>query len=94
MQPSLYVQHAGYTDGGMAPPGHTALYVLVPVPNLKAGSTGSGFRASYRALALERLKLLGLHDIEERIRYERVIDPTEWESDFAVYEGATFNLSP
>ena len=93
MQPSLYVQHAGYTDGGMAPPGHTALYVLVPVPNLKAGIDWPSIRQSYRKLALDRLKLLGLTDIEERIRYERVIDPTQWEGDFAVHEGATFNLA-
>ncbi len=93
MQPSLYVQHAGYTDGGMAPPGHTALYVLVPVPNLKAGIDWATTRASYRALVLERLKLLGLTDIKQRIRYERIIDPTQWEGDFAVHEGATFNLA-
>ena len=35
-EPSIYVQHAGYTDGGMAPPGDTSLYVLAPVPNLRA----------------------------------------------------------
>ena len=93
MQPSVYVQHAGYTDGGMAPPGHTGLYVLVPVPNLKAASTGRRPRASYRALVLERLKLLGLDDIEARIRYERIVDPTEWRDDFSVHEGATFNLA-
>jgi len=93
MQPSLYVQHAGYTDGGMAPPGHTALYVLVPVPNLKAGIDWAALRETYRALILERLKLLGLGDIESRIRYERIIDPTQWEEDFAVHEGATFNLA-
>lgn len=93
MQPSLYVQHAGYTDGGMAPPGHTALYVLVPVPNLKAGIDWRATRASYRALILERLKLLGIPDLESRIRYERILDPTQWEGDFAVHEGATFNLA-
>ena len=93
MEPSVYVQHAGYTDGGMAPPGHTALYVLVPVPNLKAGIDWPATRASYRALVLERLARLGLTDIEGRIRYERIVDPTEWRDDFAVHEGATFNLA-
>ncbi|GJE41697.1 phytoene desaturase family protein [Methylobacterium soli] len=93
MDPSLYVQHAGYTDGGMAPPGHTALYVLVPVPNLKAGIDWGETRAHYRALVLERLKLLGLDDLESRIRYERIVDPTQWRDDFTVHEGATFNLA-
>ncbi|GEP03951.1 phytoene desaturase family protein [Methylobacterium oxalidis] len=93
MEPSVYVQHAGFTDGGMAPPGHTALYVLVPVPNLKAGIDWEAVRPRYRALVLERLKLLGLHDLESRIRYERIVDPTGWRDDFAVHEGATFNLA-
>ncbi|MDN3622875.1 phytoene desaturase family protein [Methylobacterium isbiliense] len=93
MQPSLYVQHAGYTDGGMAPPGHTSLYVLVPVPNLRAGIDWAEIRPAYRRLVLDRLKLLGLPDIEARIRYERIVDPTDWRDEFAVNEGATFNLS-
>ncbi|HEV7439452.1 MAG TPA: phytoene desaturase, partial [Methylobacterium sp.] len=40
-----------------------------------------------------RLKLLGLDDLESRIRYERIVDPTQWRDDFAVHEGATFNLA-
>ena len=35
-QPSLYVQHAAATEPAMAPKGHSSLYVLVPVPNLRA----------------------------------------------------------
>ena len=93
MQPSLYVQHAGYTDGGMAPPGHTALYVLVPVPNLKSGIDWERARPAYRRLVLDRLRLLGLPDIESRIRYERILDPRDWREEFAVHEGATFNLA-
>ncbi len=92
-RPSVYVQHAGYTDGGMAPPGHTALYVLVPVPNLKAGIDWAEAGPRFRTLVLERLKLLGIENLEARIRYERVVDPTGWRDDFAVYEGATFNLA-
>jgi phytoene desaturase len=92
-QPSLYVQHGGATDGGLAPPGHTALYVLVPVPNLRAGLDWTKLAPRYRAMTLERLKLLGVPDIENRIRYERIVTPTEWRDEFAVFEGATFNLS-
>ena len=93
MRPSLYVQHAGFTDGGMAPPGHTALYVLVPVPNLRSGIDWASLRPIYRRLVLERLSLLGIRDIEDRIRYERILDPTDWREQFAVHEGATFNLA-
>jgi phytoene desaturase len=91
--PSLYVQHAGHTDASMAPPGHSALYVLVPVPNLTHGTDWSAEAPRYRRLALDRLKALGLPDIEARIRYERIVTPQGWQDEFAVGHGATFNLA-
>jgi phytoene desaturase len=93
MDPSVYVQHAGATDGGMAPPGHTSLYVLVPVPNLRSGIDWAKVAPGYRALALRRLEALGLKDIESRIRYERMVTPQGWQDEFAVNDGATFNLA-
>ena len=47
----------------------------------------------YRRLALERLKALGLDNIESRIRFERVVTPRGWQDEFSVFEGATFNLA-
>lgn len=92
-KPSFYVQNAARTDASMAPKGHSSLYVLVPVPNLRSGTDWRTEAASFRAKTFERLKVLGLHDIERRIRYERVITPAGWEDEFAVNEGATFNLA-
>jgi phytoene desaturase len=91
--PSFYVQNAGRTDPTLAPPGHTSLYVLVPVPNLRCDVDWATEAPRYRRLALERLKILGLGDVEGRIRYERVVTPRVWESEFSVFEGATFNLA-
>ncbi len=92
-EPSLYVQHAGATDPSLAPPGHTSLYVLVPVPNLRCGIDWAREAGRYRRIALGRLKHLGLGDIESRIRFERMVTPREWQDEFAVFEGATFNLA-
>jgi phytoene desaturase len=92
-EPSIYVHHAGVTDPSLAPKGHTSLYVLVPVPNLRCDIDWTREAPRYRRIALERLKILGLHDIESRIRYERVVTPRGWQDDFAVFEGATFNLA-
>lgn len=90
---SFYVQHPGRTDPSMAPPGHTSLYVLVPVPNLRSGTDWATFAPEFRAQTLERLKSIGLGDIEKRIRYERIVTPAGWRDDFGVNEGATFNLA-
>ena len=92
-QPSIYLQHAGYTDGGMAPPGHSSLYVLAPVPNLRADIDWKKERSRFRALVLKRLELLGIPDLTNRIRYEKLIDPEIWRDGYSIYEGATFNLS-
>ena len=92
-EPSIYLQHAGYTDGGMAPPGDTSLYVLAPVPNLRAGIDWAKEQGRFRDLILDRLALIGLPDIRERIVYERIVDPRDWRDQYSVYQGATFNLS-
>lgn len=92
-EPSLYVQHAGATDPSLAPQGHTSLYVLVPAPNLRCNIDWSREAPRYRRLALERLKLLGIADIESRIRFERMVTPRDWQGEFSVFEGATFNLA-
>ena len=92
-EPSIYVQHAGATDPSLAPPGHTSLYVLVPVPNLRCGIDWAREAPRYRGIALDRLKLLGLGNIENRIRFERMVTPHGWQDEFAVFEGATFNLA-
>ena len=91
--PSLYVQHPGATDPGMAPPGHTALYVLVPVPNLLKQPDWPQQSARYREVVLDRLKALGLPDLRPHIKYERMVAPQDWQDEYGVGYGATFNLS-
>jgi phytoene desaturase len=96
-QPSLYLHNPSILDPTMAPPGHSALYLLVPVPNLRdAKAQGLDWTEEaprFRRLVLDRLAKLGLGDLESRIRYERVVTPLEWRDDYAVGHGATFNLS-
>ena len=92
--PSIYVQNACVTDGALAPPGHSTLYVLVPVGNrVGQGIDWAAEQARYRAVALRQLERLGVHDIERRIVFEKVMTPTDWEVDLNVFRGATFNLS-
>ncbi|WP_232478982.1 phytoene desaturase family protein [Roseomonas rosulenta] len=91
--PSLYVQAAAGTDPSLAPEGHSTLYMLVPVPNLHGGQDWAAETQRYRRIALDRLKALGLHDLESRIRYERIVTPQDWQDEYAVGYGATFNLA-
>ncbi len=93
-RPSFYVQNASVTDPSLAPPGHSTLYVLIPVGhNRPNGIDWPAEQANYRRLALDRLAQVGLTDIEPRIRYEKMLTPLDWETDMAIHKGATFNLA-
>ena len=91
--PSFYVQNAGVTDPTLAPRGHSTLYVLVPVTHQHPNVDWRRERERYRALALSRLAEVGIEDVERRIRYERVVTPLDWDEEFEIHRGATFNLA-
>lgn len=91
--PSFYVQNACVTDRSLAPPGMSTLYVLVPVTHEHPHVDWSRERARYRDLVLDRLANVGLRNIRERIRYERVVTPADWQQQYAIHRGATFNLA-
>ncbi len=93
-EPSFYVQNACVTDPALAPPGHSTLYVLVPVGHrVGEGLDWPAEQARYRALTLQRLRRIGIPDIEKRIRFEKILTPLGWEQDLQVFRGATFNLA-
>ena len=90
--PAFYVQNPGVTDAGLAPPGHSTLYVLVPVTHEHENVDWGAERERFRALTLKQLERIGLSGVEGRIRHETVVTPDDWRQDMAIYKGATFNL--
>lgn len=93
-EPSFYVQNPVVTDPSLAPPGKSGLYVLVPVPHLSPTTPWDPEQtAAFRKLTFERLREIGLEDVERHIEYEHIITPRNWRDDYRVYRGATFNLA-
>ncbi|MDQ1080564.1 phytoene desaturase family protein [Pseudoroseomonas cervicalis] len=92
-EPSFYLHNPVATDPSMAPEGHSSLYLLVPVGNLRGTTDWRAKAPEFRAMALRRLAALGLPEIESRIRYERMVTPLDWRDEFSVGFGATFNLA-
>lgn len=91
--PSFYIQNPCVTDSSLAPAGHSALYVLVPVSHQHENIDWSREAPAYRQKTLAQLnKVLGLN-LEGRIRYERVVTPNDWESHYSIYRGATFSMA-
>jgi phytoene desaturase len=91
--PSFYVHNACVTDASLAPPGHSTLYVLLPVTHQHSNVDWDRARPHYRRVALEQLRKIGLGDVEERIRFEHVLTPADWDRTYQIHLGATFNLS-
>jgi phytoene desaturase len=92
--PSFYVANPVRTDATMAPEGHSALYVLVPVTHQHPNVDWAKERRRYREVVLRQLQKIGLPpDIEKRIRFERVVTPDDWHTQLDIYRGAVFNLA-
>jgi phytoene desaturase len=91
---SMYVRNADVTDPTLSPTGHSSLYILVPVPNLRGEPDWDNEKEAFRELTLDLLaKRAGMTDLREHIVEERMITPLDWRDGANVYEGATFNLA-
>ncbi len=90
---SFYIQNPSITDATLAPEGHSALYVLVPVPNNRSGIDWVKEKQSFRDRVFSHIEQrTELHDIRDHIVAEKIITPLQWEQDYNVYRGATFNI--
>ncbi len=91
--PSMYVCNPGVTDPSMAPEGRTALYVLLPTPNCKAGIDWARERAVVRARAFAQLeRVFGVEDLERRVLAEGMVTPDDWRAS-RINHGAVFSLA-
>ena len=91
---SVYVRNATVTDPSIAPEGHSALYVLVPVPNTRAPIDWTPeLVGSFRARVMERIATrTSMKDLEDHIVFEKRLTPFDWRDEYSILHGATFNL--
>ncbi len=90
--PSIYVQNACITDATLAPSGRSTLYILVPVPHQTGNIDWGHQKEGFRRVVLQQLELLGIKNVERRIRVQHTITPQDWEQQ-GIFRGATFNLA-
>lgn len=92
--PSIYVHNPSKLDPTLAPEGKSALYVLLPVPNLQSDINWEEQKRGMREKILSRLEQEPeLHDIRAHIEVEKIITPLDWQNEIYVYKGATFSLA-
>lgn len=94
-EPSVYVHAPARSDLSAAPPGQDTLMVLVPVGHLQAGAEQDWDALANRArtATFERLAKLGIHDLQDHIKFETRYTPVTWRDTFNLHRGAAFGLS-
>ena len=92
--PSLYVHNPSRLDSTLAPAGKSALYVLMPTPNLTGDIDWEAERAKVQETMLKRLEAIPeLADIRGRIEECMMFTPLDWQNELDVYHGATFIMA-
>ncbi|MCL6601936.1 MAG: phytoene desaturase [Paenibacillus sp.] len=91
---SMYIHNPSILDPTLAPPRKSSLYMLMPVPNLKADIDWEKTGPSVQEEMLERLqRATGMTDLSQRIEESLFFSPMDWQNKLNVYNGATFNLA-
>jgi phytoene desaturase len=91
---SVYVRNASRNDDTIAPQGHSAIYVLVPTPNMKSNvSWDQAMTKAYRDKVVQRImERTSMQDLDKHITCEKIITPMQWQDEHNLFLGATFNL--
>ncbi len=87
---SLYVCNPSASDPSLAPPGHSALYVLALVPNLRAAIDWQSAGPEMRLRVLNALERRVGRAVEPHIQVEAALSPTDWAERYGVSHGAVF----
>lgn len=89
---SIYLAVPSITDPTVAPPGHSALYVLVHTPYRTDEIDWRVEGPRYRERILDRLEQRGLTGLRESIQVERMITPLDIEQMYLSWRGSIYGL--
>lgn len=93
-EPSFHINIPTVTDPSLAPPGHSLIYVLAPMPNLQSKIDWEIAAPAVRDHLLDRLEEIIDPHIRQHIVWERQYQPSDWQRDInAVYGSAFGSLS-
>jgi len=90
--PSFYIHAPVRTDPSAAPPGHDTLSFIVGAGHVdrKKKQDWDDQKKKTRMALIQRLKQLGLEDIEEHIKFEICYTPENWEHACNISRGSVF----
>ena len=92
---SLYLHHPTATDPAMAPPGHSAFYVLSPVPHLgKLDIDWEKEAPRYADSILDALERRCIPNLKRDLVTMRTWTPKDFETVLGAHNGSAFSLEP
>ncbi len=94
-QPNFYIHAPVRVDPSMAPDGHEALVIAVPVGHIDPDQPQEwpAIQERARVYVLQRLARLGMDDIEAHLKTEVSFVPTDWEARYNLTLGSVHGLS-
>jgi phytoene desaturase len=91
---SMYLHVPTATDPAMAPDGCESMYVLIPVPNLKADTDWHAIRQDYADKVIDFLEAWGMDDLRDSMEVCHLFTPEEFASELNATDGNAFSLEP
>ncbi len=92
--PSLYIHAPARLDPSMAPSGQDTLIAIIPVGHMSANGDQdwAAIRDQAREHVFRRLRILGINDLEEHIKFEMNFTPLSWRKRYNLVKGSTHGL--
>ncbi len=87
---SFHMNAPTVTDPSLAPPGHSLLYVLAPMPNLTANIDWDEAAPRVREQILDQMEKLVDPDLRRHIVWEKEYRPDHFQRDFNAVHGTAF----
>ncbi|MBB3112896.1 phytoene desaturase [Paenibacillus phyllosphaerae] len=91
--PAIYLCHTGYAEAGMAPQGHSNLFILVNAPYLSSTWDWEERGANYQRHVLQLLEQRGLAGLTEQVEQLAVYTPDQLQRDTSAHRGAIYGIS-
>ncbi|MEC4719727.1 phytoene desaturase [Noviherbaspirillum sp. CPCC 100848] len=92
---SLYLHAPTVTDPSLAPPGHSAYYVLAPVPHLGHADIDWAVEGPrYRDRILAYLEQHTIPDLRRDLVTSRIFTPSDFRNELNAHVGSAFSLEP
>jgi len=89
-EPSFHMNVPSVTDESVAPPGHTLIYLLAPMPNLQADIDWRMAAPLVRESLIKQLEAIVDPDIRKHLVWERHYSPPDYYRDFNAEWGTAF----